>query len=52
MAPYHFAVALEGNAAGEDHDLAVVRGVDAEELAAGLGVLARSLVAMSKAREV
>ncbi len=35
----YFAVLLEGDAAGEDHDLAVVGGVDAEELVAGLGVL-------------
>jgi hypothetical protein len=31
-----FAVLLDGDAAGEDHDLAVVGGVDAEELVAGL----------------
>src|SRR5205807_10342908 len=31
-----FTALLEGDAAGEDHDLAVVGGGDAEELAAGL----------------
>ena len=35
-----FAVLFDGDAAGEDHDLAVVGGVDAEELVAGLGVFA------------
>src|SRR5271170_2561110 len=34
-----FAVLFERDAAGEDHDLAVVGGVDAEELVAGLRVL-------------
>jgi len=34
----YLAVLLDGDAAGEDHDLAVVGGVDAEELVAGLGV--------------
>src|SRR5579859_6354436 len=29
----YFAILLEGNAAGEDHDLAVVGGVNSEELA-------------------
>ena len=33
-----FSVLFEGDAAGKDHDFAVVGGVDAEELAAGLGV--------------
>ena len=35
---YDFAFFLQGDAACEDHDLAVVGGVDAEELVAGLGV--------------
>src|ERR1700677_494754 len=35
---YYFSVFLERAAAGEDHHLAVVGGVDAEELAAGLRV--------------
>ena len=34
----YLAVLLDGDAAGEDHDLAIVGGVDAEELIAGLGV--------------
>src|SRR5687767_14236186 len=33
------AAFLDGDAAGEDHHLAVVRGVDAEELVAGLAVV-------------
>jgi len=33
---YNFAFLLEGDAACKDHDLAVVGGVDAEELIAGL----------------
>src|SRR5271165_6006490 len=36
--PDDLTVLLEWNAACEDHDLAVVRGVDTEELAAGLRV--------------
>src|SRR4030081_1951149 len=35
-----FAVLLQGDASGEDHDLAVVGGVDAEELVARLRVIA------------
>src|SRR5665213_1298471 len=38
-----FAVLLEGDAACEDHHLAAVGGVDAEELVAGLGVFAECL---------
>jgi hypothetical protein len=38
-----FAVLLEGDAASKDHDLAVIGGVDAEELLAGLGVVAEVL---------
>jgi hypothetical protein len=33
-----FAILFQRDAAGEDHDAAVVGGIDAEELAAGLGV--------------
>jgi hypothetical protein len=38
-----FTLFLERNAAGKDHNLAVVGGVDAEELVAGLGVGAEVL---------
>src|ERR1700738_883095 len=38
-----FAVILPGDAAGEDHNLAVVGGVDAEELVARLRVVAEVL---------
>ena len=34
----YFAILLKRNTAGEDHNLAVVGGVDAEELVPGLGV--------------
>src|SRR5438552_10015890 len=36
---YYFTVALERDAAGENHDLAIVGGVDPKELAAGLRML-------------
>jgi|SRR5271167_274886 len=49
---HDLAVALQRNAAGEDHDLALIRHMDAEELPPDCDCVARSLVAMSKAREV
>src|SRR5438067_4532214 len=36
---YYFTVALERDAAGKNHDLAIVGGMDAEKLPAGLRVL-------------
>jgi len=39
----YLAVLLDGDAAGEDHDLAIVGGMDSEELVAGLGVLSEVL---------
>ncbi len=35
---YDFSILLQGDAPGEDHDLAVIARVDAEELVAGLGM--------------
>ena len=40
---YDFAIFLQRNAAGEDHDFAVVGDVDAEELVARLAVLGQVL---------
>lgn len=41
--PHNFGIALYWDATAKDHDLAVVRGVDTEELVAGLRVLAKGL---------
>ena len=46
------AIALQRDPTGEDHHTAVIRAVDAEELAPGCAFSARSLVAGSNARAV
>ena len=52
MAPTTFPSLLSGNATGKNHDASIVGRMDAEELPAGLRMLAKSFVAMSKARDV
>jgi hypothetical protein len=49
---HNFPFPLQRDATSEDHDLAIIGGVNAEELSARLGVLGESFVAISNAREV